>query len=143
MSTVRTSTVRRRTDVDAVQTLRLAHEAVELPHLPDAGAGPALGRDDGVNLIAKGLNVLCVCRKVVESVSDALPRAVSQSQFQCEAHRCHGRTLDEVVMAANSAKSRRSTILSTDLFFGMATSMIHCTKSFYTPDGKRARVRLL
>ena len=70
----------------AVQTLRLAHEAVELPHLPDTGTGPALSRNDGIDLIAKGLDVFCFCCEVVESMSDALPRVVSQSHIQPEAH---------------------------------------------------------
>ena len=72
MSTVRTSTVRRRTDVDAVQTLRLAHEAVEFPHLSNAGPGPALHRDDSVDLVAERLNVPRRRCEMIQGVGNAL-----------------------------------------------------------------------
>ena len=46
------------TERDAVVTLRLPQEAVELPHLSDGGFCPALYRNEGINFLSELAHVL-------------------------------------------------------------------------------------
>ena len=60
------------TQADAVVSLRLPEEAVELPQFAHRGFCPALFRNERLGLFANRLLVLWGCGEVVECVCDAL-----------------------------------------------------------------------
>lgn len=54
------------TDARRVQAQDLLEETVELTHLPERGLGPALVREDAVDLLAQNLHILWRRGEVVE-----------------------------------------------------------------------------
>ena len=61
-----------RTEGEAVVAERLPEDAVELPHLPQSGRGPAVCRDGRLDLFSQGHEEMGLLREVVERVGDGL-----------------------------------------------------------------------
>ena len=57
---------------DAVEALRFAHEAVQLPHLADCDLVPAVLPDYALDLLAKECGIFRAAGEVVDGVSNAL-----------------------------------------------------------------------
>ena len=61
-----------RTDANAFHTLALLEEAVYFSHLVHCGLRPSLLLNDAFNLLTKGVDILRICRKVEERMSEHL-----------------------------------------------------------------------
>lgn len=57
---------------DAIQTLRLAHEAVKLPHLADCDLVPAVLLDYALDFLAQERSVFGAAGELVYSLGDTL-----------------------------------------------------------------------
>ena len=68
----------RHTRAYPVEALRLAQEAVDLPHLAHRSLCPPLCRGDGLYLLPEGQDVLRVGGEVVQRLRDALYPAMSR-----------------------------------------------------------------
>ena len=73
-----------RTEGETVVAERLPEDAVEFPHLPQSGRGPAVGRDGRLNLFPQRHEEMGLLRKVVDHMGEVLKSITASVSYMYE-----------------------------------------------------------